>query len=561
MIVKELHTSQQQNHASSSMEPANLTVTDNPQFEMFALVTPSEVEKLINSSKPKSCKLDPIPTWLVKPCLPVLLPLITAIINSSLKSGCFPSAFKKAIVRPTLKDHKLDPEALSSYRPVSNLPFVSKLIEKVVYQQLTFHIESNNMHDEHQSGYRKFHSTETALLKLTNDMLMALDQGKISLLIFLDVSAAFDTVNHQVLLDRLKQLYGISGTALKWISSYLQNRSQVVTINGTCSDPVKLEHGFPQGSVLGGGLYTWTVKPLSDISKKHNVLHKKYADDKNLYVSFSVRATADREDAIRRLEMCMIDVKHWMISNMLKINPGKTKMLIITSKRDLQAVKDLTIDFDGKCLVSENTVRSLGFEFDNTMNTERQINFTTRSMYNNIRKTWRIRTSLNNFAAKTIVNALITSRLDYCNSMYYGLPNRLLSKLQRAQNSSARLIVQASKFCRITPVLKELHWLPVRKRIIFKICLFVYKALNELAPQYIRDMISERHLTTSRTLRSTTAQLLDLPRTNTVKYGDRAFTNCAPRLWNKLPIAIRNADTVTLFKKHLKTFLFQQAYS
>ena len=557
-IVNELKASQ-----SAPQHPEHVQIVSSntvPCFENFSQVTQDQVQKLIISCAPKSCALDPAPTWLVKTCIPELLPLITAIINSSLQSGSFPEVFKQPIVRPTIKDSNLDSEELSSYRPVSNLPFISKLIEKVVYEQLTTHIEHNALHDENQSGYRKYHSTESNIVKLTNDLLVSLDQGEVSLVIFLDVSAAFDAVNHQVLLERLKTLYGISGNALKWVSSYLENRSQIVCINGAYSDPVELDHGFPQGSVLGGGLYTWTVKPISDICKTYNVSHKKYADDKNLYVSFSLKVENDQEVAIGRLEKCMVDVKNWMIQNMLKINPGKTKMLMVASKKDLITLKDLTIDFDSIPLTYENNVRSLGFEFDSTLKMERQINFTTRSIYNNIRKTWRIRRSLNNFATKTIVNSLITSKLDLYNCMYYGLPNRLLGKLQRAQNSSARLIVQASKFCRITPVLKELHWLPVKERIVFKICLYVYKALNGLSPQYIRDMICERRLTTTRTLRSTSAQLLDIPRTNTVRYGDRAFSNCAPYLWNKLPIGIRNSETITAFKKQLKTHLFAQTY-
>ena len=192
-------------------------------------------------SPDKSCELDPIPTWLLKKCIDVLLPLVTSIINMSLSTNQVPLDFKSARIRPLLKKPGLDPDTLKNYRPVSNLPFLSKVLEKVIDAQLEHHLTVNNLHEIHQSAYKKLHSTETALLKVQSDILKSLDNGSVCALVMLDLSAAFDTLDHSILLQRLEHLYGISGKSLSWISSYLHDRYQVVTINGELSEPMLLE--------------------------------------------------------------------------------------------------------------------------------------------------------------------------------------------------------------------------------------------------------------------------------------------------------------------------------
>ena len=163
----------------------------------FEPATLEEVRKIISKAPDKSCELDPIPTWLLKQCLDELAPLVTAIINQSIESCSVPKSFKSARIRPLLKKPGLDPEILKHFRPVSNLPFVSKILEKVIDARIERHLVCNSLHEPLQSAYRKFHSTETALLKVQNDIMESLDQGSISVLVMLDLSAAFDTIDHQ----------------------------------------------------------------------------------------------------------------------------------------------------------------------------------------------------------------------------------------------------------------------------------------------------------------------------------------------------------------------------
>ena len=192
------------------------------------------------SSAPKSCLLDPFPTSLLIENVDCIIDSVTNIINYSLLSGSVPSSFKHALVSPLLKKNDLDPEILKNYRPVSNLSFISKILEKIVAIQLNDHLSKNSLLELHQSAYKKLHNTETALLKIFNDLLISADNKKISILVLLDLSAAFDTLDHTILLNRLRDNFGLSGTVLEWFESYLTLRTQSVMINNVQSEPQKL---------------------------------------------------------------------------------------------------------------------------------------------------------------------------------------------------------------------------------------------------------------------------------------------------------------------------------
>ena len=257
-------------------------------FQDFSPVSENTVSKVVNGMKNKSCCLDPLPTWLLKENLDILLPLLTQIINCCIETGRFPSCLKHAIVRPLLKKPVLDKENLLNYRPISNLSFIGKVIEKVVATQLGNFMSSNNLHDISQSAYKQSHSCETALLKVLNDTHLALDQGKCVLLAMLDLSAAFDLVNHDILATRLQKELNITGMVLAWMNSYLRNRSQSVIIGSSTSAHQELLTGVPQGSVLGPLLFLIYILPLRRIFQKHHVKHHSYADDIQLYVATKV---------------------------------------------------------------------------------------------------------------------------------------------------------------------------------------------------------------------------------------------------------------------------------
>ena len=239
------------NIASEHVTSTLVTGTTAATFSSFEKVSQLTVKECILNSAPKSCELDPIPSKLLIECLDSILPSLTDLFNSSLASGISPQCFKSALVTPILKKRCLDHNDLNNYRPVSNLCFIAKILEKLVLSQVSSYLNSHNLYNTCQSAYRPGHSTETALLKVVNDLFLSLNKGNISVLALLDFSSAFDTIDHTILVHRLHTDFGFTDTVLQWFSSYLTDRTQYVSPCNHCSDFAPVHSGVPQGSVLG----------------------------------------------------------------------------------------------------------------------------------------------------------------------------------------------------------------------------------------------------------------------------------------------------------------------
>ncbi len=266
----------------------------------------------------------------------------------------------------------------------------------------------------------------------------------------------------------------------------------------------------------------------------------------------------DADDAIARVEACVRDIRQWMAINKLKLNDGKTVVLLLRSPSQ-GGVPDITELTIGESNITySDTARNLGAVFDKHLNMEAHIGSMCRTAFFHLQNIASIRNVLDTDSAKMIVQALVTSRIDYCNSLLFGVPQSVLGRLQAVQNAAARVVTRTGWLDHITPALYELHWLPVEYRINFKILLNTYKALNGLAPQYIRELLVP--YAPSRTLRSSQQQLLTVPRCRLRTYGNRSFAWAAPTLWNTLPQTIRSASTLDSFKTSLKTHLFRQAF-
>ncbi|CAC5422780.1 unnamed protein product [Mytilus coruscus] len=340
----------------------------------FKPTTITELTKIIQSAPSKHCELDPMPTYLLKSCSNELLPVMTNIVNCSLSESLVPSSFEQAIVRPLLKKPSLDREVFKNYRPVSNLPFLSKVLEKVVSSRLEHHIESNNLHENLQSAYRARHSTETALLRVHHDIVSALDKNSCVVLLMLDLSAAFDVIDHKILLERLNYSFGVSDSVLSWIESYLKDRTQRVAIGTKQSDDLRLQYGVPQGSVLGPKLYCMYSKPVGEICRRHKILYHSYADDTQAYQV--IKPEGDWDDLSDRLKACLSQISDWMTSNMLKLNQDKTELIVFAPKHRVKQLSKYELPFDGTFLSDANCVRNLGVFFDKTLSMEQQVSDT-----------------------------------------------------------------------------------------------------------------------------------------------------------------------------------------
>ena len=385
-----------------------------PELCEFSPTTPTELSSLVKSMAKKSCSLDPIPGPLMTDCFSVLLPVFVNMINLSFKDGLVPALLKEAVLDPVIKKDSLDHELYQNYRPISNLRFVSKATERVVASRLTDHLapvvqkvdnvihrinhypldiaigfaitypvdSDNNLLEIFQSAYKKGHSTETALTQINNDLLRAIDDNACVILVLLDLSAAFDTVYHQILLTRLKCRYGVKGNALAWMRSYLSNRFQYVRVANDCSSKHKLACGVPQGSVLGPILYSMYTAPIADVIKRHGMVFHFYADDTQLYMSFKPVDVLQSKSLIER---CIQDVQQWMVVNKLKLNGDKSELLVLTARhRPSPPLDSILIGAD--IIEASKSAKNIGVWLDNVLSMDVQINNICKTAFFHLRR-------------------------------------------------------------------------------------------------------------------------------------------------------------------------------
>ncbi len=407
-------------------------------MSVFETIDSKILEEIVQHLKSSTCYLNTLPTSFFKSVLNSLEVDLLEVVNTSLLSGTFPNSLKTAVVKPLLKKRNLDSTMLSNYRPISNLPFIGKTIEKIVFNQLNNYLNSNEYLDNFQSGFRVHHSTETALIKIINDIRFNSDSGKISVLVLLDLSAAFDTVDHNILLERLENWVGLSGLALKWFRSYLEGRGYYVSIGEHKSKWTSMTCGVPQGSILAPLLFSLYMLPLSQIMSKNQIAYHSYADDTQIYLALS----PNDYSPIDSLCQCIDEINSWMCQNFLQLNKEKTEVIALT---------DLSCSSHVKAV--------------------------TKSAYYHLKNIARIRCFVSSHDLEKLVHAFITSRVDYCNGLLTGLPKKTIRQLQLIQNAAARILTRTRKSEHITPVLRSLHWLPVTFRIDFKVLLLIHELL------------------------------------------------------------------------------------
>ena len=526
-------------------------------LHQFSAITPTYLKQLIQRTKMKFSSVDGIPPELLSQTMMSTSSSLLELINMSLCDGIFPDSLKTSHITAIVKDHKGDTNSFSNYRPVSTLPILSKFIEKCILDQVTCHIENNNLDFKYQSGFKKHHSCETALLKIYEDVLGMLKPKNYILVLFLDFSAAFDTVEHGKLVNKLETNFFIRGTALNWFKEYLKNRTFHVTIDGVLSDPHQLKYGVPQGSVLGPVLFTLYTQELSKIIAKHGLQVHMYADDVQLYLPCNGDEMNEKMLVLRE---CFNDIVLWAEENCLKLNNSKSKLLTISTRSTNNP--HLSLQSSILDVQLESIVKNLGFSIDSNLTFSNQINKVCQCGFYLLKNLWRISSKLSNVQLKIqIVKACILPHIDYCNSLYVKLPNKQLKKLQRLMNASLRFIynLRISDDYSITDCMKRCHFLPVEARVDFKICLMAFKCLNGLAPRYLDELL---HLKSSLdSLRvAKDKYLLDKPALDEKNYKNRRFSIIAPRIWNSLPYAIRSIKSVDVFISKLKTHLYNKHF-
>ena len=298
--------------------------------------------------------------------LPKVITLITKIVNLSLGDGLFCREWKTAVVRPLLK--KLGLELIfSNFRPVSNLTFISKVIEGCMLLQVSHHCDEYQLQPDYQSAYREHYSCETAILKVSNDILWGMESQSITALVMLDLSAAFDMVDHDILLSILSNKYGIRGKALQWFDQYLRPRSFKVTINGVYSNDRDLTVSVPQGSCAGANIFNLYCSPLQEVVPEDLQLSG-FADDHSIRKAFKASNRQDETNTIAKLQECLISIKHWMDETRLKMNPSKIEFIYFGNAKQLQKCTSDSINVAGDLILRSEVIRYLGIWLDSALN-------------------------------------------------------------------------------------------------------------------------------------------------------------------------------------------------
>ena len=414
---------------------------------------------------------------------------ITKIINISLTQGIFAEEWKTTIVHPLLKE--LESELIpSNYRPVSNLSFLSKLLEKCALQQFNNHCISNKLLPNYQLAYRKNYSTQTSLIKVVNDILWAMERQEVIALTTLHLSVAFDTADHEILIEVLEHQFGTTNLAINWFKTYLYPRKFIVDIDGHHSKEINLKFSVPQGSLAGPILYLAYASTLRYVIPDTNMINiNGYADDHSLNKNFRTNNRIEEIHMIRSLELCMNDIKDWMDINRLKMNATKTEFIMFGSKKQLQKCTTESLKVNNDIVPTSETIKYLGTWLDQHLSFKTHIKKKCQTAMMNLQRIKAIHHMLSQEACHQLMLGLVMSHLDYINAILINLPQREIQKLQRIQNMAAKIVLCKSKYERSHESLQELHWLPIHRHIQHKILTLVYTCMNGQAPDYLINLL------------------------------------------------------------------------
>lgn len=392
------------------------------------------------------------------------------------------------------------------------------------------------------------------MLNISDNIHRALDEGEACLLILIDLSAAFDTINHPALLETLKGRSGINGIVLKWFASYLQHRSQQIRINSCLSKPTRVTLGVPQGTILSPALFNLFMEPLTIILRQAGVKYHLYADDTQLY--FKIKSHSD----ILHLNVTLNKIQSWFKANHLKLNPNKTELILFASKSNHLPIQDWLKNLDAlNCsLALSDSVKSLGITLDKYLSMRDHIKNSTKSALYALKQLKKMKPFIPQDDLKTIVQSLVLSKLDYGNAILTGTPKTHLAPLRSVLNMAARLITGAKRYDHITPVLRSLNWLPMEGRCIYKLACITHKTLHSQSPNYLNNKLVKAG--TARSLRSSNSLLLIPPKLKKKTTQARSFSGSVPRIWNSLPADLRCNPSLPCFKRDLKFLLLKKYF-
>ena len=400
------------------------------------------------------------------------------------------------------------------------------------------HCEDYHLLLAYQSAYRKFHSCKTSLIKLVNDLLWPMEKQKVTAMTILDLLAAFDMVDHDLLLVVLNKRFGVKGRALKWYEQYLKPRKFKVSINNTYSKEQTINYSVPQGSIQGAFLFNAYASTISDVVPPTPELMG-YADDHSIRKPFRPgNSNSNTEpDTIAIMEDSMLEVSRWMNEVRLKLNESKTEFIYFGSRQQLKKCTFDKININNETIQRSNTVKYLGGHLDQNLNFKKHVITKCKAAMMNMQKIRLIRKFLTREICHQLALSFAISHLDYSNAILIGCPDTTLGLMQKVQNTAARMVLNKHQSHSATECLKQLHWLPIKSRIDYKVLTIVFKCKHGMAPKYLQDLLEAKEQL-RQGLKSNNKQLHKVPTTARKTFADRSFNVKGPRLWNDLPNSI-----------------------
>ena len=496
----------------------------------------------------KSFGIDNISSYFMKLALPYIENSLAFLFNTSIETSQFPDSWKVARITPIFKDG--DKTEKSNYRPISVLPVISKLFEKLVFNQLYQYMKDNGLFTSDQSGFLRLHSTLTCLLKMSDDWYNGLDLGKLVGLVFIDLKKAFDTVDHDILCKKL-ELYGVQQREL----SYLSNRKQFCRVNGVDSDIGEIEVGVPQDSCLGPLLFLIYINDLPEAVQGSSVTM--YADDTSL-----CHQSRDLTQLNEAINSDLSKLETWLQGNKLSLNVAKTHSMLISTKQRHNSLKSrneaLVLKIRDNELEVVQKTKYLGVQIDCSLDWKERIKAVSTKVSRAIGFLRHAKSFPPMASLKTLYTDIVEPHFRYCCSVWGCAGSTDINQLQKLQNRAARIITNSSFDTPSRPLIAELGWQTIEELIGSESKTMVFKALNDLAPQYLCNLFTKNSACSSRSLRNTETDLR-LPKKNSAN-GQKCFSFRGVKLWNSLPAESKTASSLNGFKKSIKVNFFFPLY-
>ena len=510
----------------------------------FERVESNTICKIIDNLKPKSsCGIDHISNKLLKLIKNSISIPLAVIINQSIENGIFPERLKVAKIIPLFK--KDEDYLLENYRPISVLPSISKVFERVIHNQLSNYFCENNLFYDNQYGFRKSHSTELATLELIDRVINSMDNNEIPIAIFLDFSKAFDTIDHEILLYKLKY-YGINNNALQLLQSYLSNRKQYTVLDNVESSFLSIKTGVPQGSILGPLLFIIYVNDLHLASKMFQPVI--YADDTTLSASLSTFGSAG-QDRDRHINNELNSISHWLKLNKLSLNSSKTKAMLFHNPR--RNVIYPLINIDQVAIEFVDTFNYLGIIIDKNLSWKSHIS----KMTTKLSKTIGIMCRLKNLISSEILRTLYSSLfLPYIN---YGILcwKSKLNSVVKLQKKAIRILANEKYNAHTEPIFKQYNLLKVSDIASLQELKFAYKLQNNLLPAYFQNNLFVQNLSIHN-YNTRSAGNLHLPRIKH-EFAKNSIQFLIPMALNNCPACIKDkisTHSIYGFSKYTKLY-------